>query len=88
MTLGIPDLTCKELVEIVTDYLEDRMSAEDRVRFELHIGYCVPCRNYLRQMREVVAAAGRVTEEALVPEVRGELLEAFRGWKKGPGGGS
>lgn len=88
MTRSIPDLACRELVEIVTDYLEDRMSAEDRTRFELHLAVCDPCRTYLAQMREVVAAAGKVSEEALAPKARDELLRAFRGWKVGKPGGS
>lgn len=88
MTRGVPDLTCRELVELVTDYLEDRLSADDRTRFELHLTYCDWCRTYLRQMRQVLAAAGRLTEDSMEPEAREALLDAFRGWKRGSGGGS
>ncbi len=87
MTGAVPDLTCRELVEIVTDYLEDRQSAEDRTRFELHLTYCDRCRTYLQQMRQVLATAGRLEEDAIAPEARDALLDAFRGWKKGSGGG-
>jgi anti-sigma factor RsiW len=89
MSRVVPDLTCRELVEIVTDYLEGRMSEADRVRFELHLAYCGPCRTYLAQMRQVLAAAGRLGEDSLAPEAREQLLAAVRGWKKGtPGGGT
>lgn len=88
MTRGVPDLTCRELVELVTDYLEDRLSADDRTRFELHLTYCDWCRTYLTQMRQVLAAAGRLTEDSMEPEARDALLDAFRGWKRGSGGGS
>jgi len=85
--LSIPDLTCQELVELVTDYLEAELPVEERTRFELHLTYCDWCRRYLRQMRLVRASAERVTEESLSPEARGVQLAAFRDWKKGSGGG-
>jgi anti-sigma factor RsiW len=87
MTGGVPDLTCRELVELVTEYLEERLPADDRMRFELHLTYCDWCRTYVQQMRQVLATAGRLEEDAIAPEVRDALLDAFRGWKKGSGGG-
>jgi anti-sigma factor RsiW len=87
MTGTVPDLTCRELVELVTDYLENRLSADDRTRFELHLTYCDWCRTYLQQMRQVLATAGRLEEESIAPEARDALLDAFRGWNKGSGGG-
>jgi anti-sigma factor RsiW len=86
MTLQVPDLACQELVELVTDYLEERLATGDRVRFELHLTLCDGCRTYLRQMRRVRATAGRLDEASLAPETRDALLEAFRGWKRGAGG--
>jgi anti-sigma factor RsiW len=88
MTRSTPDLACQELVELVTDYLEGALSAEDRTRFELHLTYCDWCRTYLRQMRQVLANAGRITEESLSPEGRDALLEVFRDWNRGGGGRS
>lgn len=88
MTRLVPDLTCRELVELVTDYLEGRLPAEDRVRFELHLTYCLPCRTYLQQMRQVLASAGTLSAESIAPSARDELLRVFRDWKKGSGGGS
>jgi predicted anti-sigma-YlaC factor YlaD len=86
MRPSVPDLTCRELVELVTDHLEGRLSAEDRTRFELHLTYCRWCRTYLQQMRQVLVTAGKLEEEAIAPEARDALLHAFRGWKKGYGG--
>jgi anti-sigma factor RsiW len=80
------DLSCRELVELVTDYLEERLPAGDRTRLELHLVTCGDCRAYLRQMRQVLAATGRLREESLAPEARDALLRAFRGWKAGRGG--
>ncbi|HET7825986.1 MAG TPA: zf-HC2 domain-containing protein [Anaeromyxobacter sp.] len=86
MTLSVPDLSCKELVELVTDYLEEKLSIDDRMRFEMHLTYCDSCRTYLRQMRQVVESARGVTEESIEPDARDALLAAFRGWKRGDGG--
>jgi anti-sigma factor RsiW len=80
------DLSCQELVELVTDYLERRMSVDERSRFEMHLCYCAPCRTYLAQVRATVGAAGRVGEETLPADARDALLAAFRGWRRGPGG--
>lgn len=86
MTVAVPDLSCRELVELVTEYLEQALPPDDRTRFELHLGYCDSCRSYLRQMRQVLETAGELTEESIEPEARRSLLEAFRDWKRGPGG--
>jgi anti-sigma factor RsiW len=80
------DLSCRELVELVTEYLEHRMPVEERSRFEIHLTYCQACRTYLAQIRETIAAAGRVTEESLPAASRDALLAAFRGWKRDPEG--
>jgi anti-sigma factor RsiW len=74
-------LTCQELVELVTDYLEGSLSRTDRRRFKGHIRGCPHCTEYLEQIRETIEAAGRLTEDALAPEARAELLRAFRDWK-------
>lgn len=87
MTGSTPDLACQELVELVTDYLEEALTLEERTRFELHLNYCDSCRTYVRQMRQVLASAGRLEEASVSPEARAALLAAFRDWRKGPGGG-
>ncbi len=72
------ELTCKELVEIVTDYLEDRLSTQDRVRFEQHLGICEGCSAYLEQMRQTIQIVGALREDCLSPGSRERLLDAFR----------
>ena len=83
MSAAIPsDLTCKELVELVTDFLEDRLPIAERTRFELHVCSCTGCRTYLAQMRGLLRATGRLAEADLPPIARGELLRAFRAWRQ------
>ena len=79
---NLPEMPCRELVEVVTDYLEDRLSAMDRARFEAHLSQCEVCRMYLEQFRQTIRALGRLPEESLSPEARAALLDAFRGWSK------
>ena len=76
------ELTCKELVEVVTDYLEGRMPPERRLLFEEHLAFCSWCVTYVEQMRETVRAAGTLREEDLDPELRDSLLRVFRDWKE------
>ena len=75
------ELTCRELVELVTDYLEDMLPQVERMRFEEHLTTCAGCRNYLVQMRRTIDTLGRLTEDDLAPVARDELLQLFRNWK-------
>jgi len=77
MTAG---LTCRGLVELVTDYLEDALDHVARRRFEAHLGECDGCVAYVEQMRTTVQVLGELPEESLSPDVRDRLLDAFRGW--------
>ncbi len=81
MTIG-DDLTCQDLVEIITDYLEGALPPAERERFESHLRGCTGCRNYLGQMRLTIALAGRLAPEDLSPGVQSDLLTAFRTWKR------
>jgi anti-sigma factor RsiW len=74
-------LTCREMVELMNDYLEDALSPEDRARFEAHLSGCDPCTRYLAQIRETIEVTGRLTEEAVPTATRDELLRAFRDWR-------
>ncbi|HJR88882.1 MAG TPA: zf-HC2 domain-containing protein [Aeromicrobium sp.] len=77
-----PEMPCQELVELISDYLEDRLSPVDRTRFEAHLADCEACRTYLEQFRQTIRALGRLPEESLSPEARTALLDAFRGWSR------
>jgi anti-sigma factor RsiW len=75
-------MTCQELVELVTDYLECVLPPAVRQAFEAHIATCPGCEDYLAQIRQTIVLTGRLTEDALVPDMRDRLLEAFRSWKQ------
>jgi len=73
-------LTCHEVVNIITDYLEDSLSPGDRRRVEEHLAICDGCTAYLEQMRETIRLAGILTEEQIPEDQKRRLLEAFRTW--------
>jgi hypothetical protein len=78
--MSIRELTCKELVEVITDYLEDRLPADRRLSFEEHVAFCSWCQTYLDQMRETIRVTGTLREEDLSPRTRDTLLDVFRDW--------
>ena len=75
------ELTCRELVELVTDYVEGALSEEDQARFEEHLSGCEGCSQYVRQMRETIQLTGTLAEEQLEPRQRDRLREAFLSWR-------
>jgi anti-sigma factor RsiW len=81
-----PQMLCKELVEVITEYLEGTLPTEDRVRFDAHLADCDGCQAYLDQMRETISALGRLPPESLSPEAERKLLVAFRGWRESASG--
>ncbi len=83
--MSVPsEMACKELVELVTEYLEGTLSRVDRQRFEDHLKDCSYCATYLEQMRHTICTLGRLTEEDLSEDAKQDLLRIFRDWKKEP----
>jgi len=80
-------LSCRELVELVTDYLEDALSPEDRRRFEQHVGMCEDCTVYVEQMRMTLELTGAIAPESISPQAEADLRAAFRDWHARSGGG-
>lgn len=75
-------MTCKELTELVTEYLEGEMRFMERLSFRMHIAMCRSCRTYVRQLKQTVEVLGGLPDDFEIPdEVRDELLEVFRDWK-------
>ncbi|HEV8621674.1 MAG TPA: zf-HC2 domain-containing protein [Actinomycetota bacterium] len=79
---GTEALTCRELVELVTEYLEATLWPEDRARFDEHIAECGDCTAHLDQMRRTLGLVGRLTEGSVSPQAREALLGTFRDWRE------
>jgi hypothetical protein len=76
-------VTCQEIVELVTDYLEHALPAGEATLFEQHINFCDGCEWYVDQMRTTVAAVSRIEDDDVPPQTRKRLLTAFRDWNRG-----
>ena len=78
------ELSCQEMIEVVTGYLEDVLPPGERQRFEHHLSYCAGCGTYVDQMRETIRQTGVVRhEESLPPALRERIVAQFRTWKRG-----
>ncbi len=75
-------LSCREVTELVTDFVEGRLSWWDRLRFQLHLGMCRHCREYLRQMKTTQRLLGSLPPQPPPPEIEAELLRRFQDWKR------
>ena len=74
-------MKCREVVELMTDYIEGTLSPADRVRFEAHIADCDGCRAYLEQLRSTKNVAARLADEEIPEPLQAQLLHAFRNWR-------
>jgi anti-sigma factor RsiW len=75
-------LSCQELVELVTDYLEGALEPGELARFEAHIARCGGCTAYLQQFRQVIRVTGTLQSEDLTRKAEEELLALFRSWRE------
>ena len=73
-----PSMTCRELVRLITDYLEGGLSRGDRRRFERHLRGCDGCTTYVEQMRETVRIVGSLRKQDLPPPVMDAVVDAYR----------
>ena len=74
-------LSCQEVVELVTEYLDESLSAEDASLFEQHLNFCEGCVWYVEQLRSTVESVGEIREEDISPEAKERLMGAFRNWR-------
>ena len=81
MTIGLAHLNCRELVELVTAYLEGDLSSGERKRFDAHLSACDGCTMYVEQMRRTIELTGTLRLDDVSREAEETLLRAFRDWK-------
>jgi len=81
VSVSVEQLSCQELVELVTNYLEGALPQDERASFEHHIEGCAGCHEYVRQMRQTIELTGRLTPADVGPEAEQKFLTVFRDWK-------
>jgi anti-sigma factor RsiW len=82
LRLARRDYHCQQVVELITDYLEDALSGPERRRLERHLAACPHCTEYLAQIEATIAVAGRVTAGDITGQMRADLLEVYRRWRQ------
>ena len=82
------ELTCREIVELVTNYVEGALPLADRLRFERHLVYCPGCVYYLDQIQTTLQLVGGLREDDCPPKVQETFLRAFREWHAAEEGAS
>ena len=75
-------LSCQELVELVTEYLEGALDERDLRAFEGHLAMCDGCTEYVEQLRTTIRLVGSLTPNDLTQDAEAALLQAFRDWKR------
>jgi anti-sigma factor RsiW len=80
--IDVEGLSCQELVELVTDYLEGALDERDRRAFERHLEHCDGCTEYVEQLRTTIRLTGTLTLDDLSTDPESALLQAFRDWRR------
>jgi anti-sigma factor (TIGR02949 family) len=75
-------MSCSDVVELVTEYLERSLPGEETALFEQHLNFCEGCVCYVDQIRATVETVGRLEPEEVPPDMRERLLTAFRDWRR------
>jgi anti-sigma factor RsiW len=73
-------ISCKEVVELITAYLDDALPADTAERVQRHLEHCDPCVRYVEQLRATTRAAAQIELEAH-PD-RDALLAAFQNFTR------
>jgi anti-sigma factor RsiW len=84
VSADVEHLTCREFVEVLTNYLEDALDPAERVEIERHIVICRGCSNYVEQMRSTIDVLGRMAagdSDAVAGAQTEKLLGMFREWQ-------
>lgn len=75
---AVSEMTCQELVELVTDLIEGQLAEAKRLEAEAHLGECEGCEAYLEQIRQTIAGLRALAESDDFPRTREQALAAFR----------
>ena len=77
-----PHISCQEVVELVTDYLEAALPSNEAALLEQHLNFCEGCVWYVDQTRTTIGTVGQIGTSDLTDETRTRLLAVFRDWKR------
>lgn len=75
------EITCRQAVGLVTDYLDGTLHGADRRRFETHLFECGHCSEHVKQIALTVAVTRRIRVADIDPAARADLLVLYRRWR-------
>jgi anti-sigma factor RsiW len=75
------EMACRELVELLTEYIDGALPELDRIRLEAHLAECDGCTAYLDQIRTTIRLTGMLTQDRIPDDARLALLGVFRAWR-------
>jgi anti-sigma factor RsiW len=74
-------ITCAELVELTTDYLESALPPAERCRVDRHLAACDGCSTYFNQLRTTIRLTSTLGRHDIEP-TRVQMLTAFRRYQR------
>jgi anti-sigma factor RsiW len=75
-------MTCRELVELLIDFVSDELPAEHRQRVEQHLRRCPPCVAYLDSYQVTIRLTKQLPCEPLPPELEARLRAVLQDLRK------
>ena len=75
------DIVCRELLELISGYLDGALPPETAAAIEAHLAGCDGCTLVLEEFRRTIAITGMLREEQITPAQRELLLRTFRDWR-------
>lgn len=79
-------LTCQEVLDFLSDYVEGRLPAGEHARMDEHLAVCPPCVDYLKSFEATLAACRSLRASdvaAQLPEMPEELVQAILAARQG-----
>jgi anti-sigma factor RsiW len=73
-------MTCRELIEFLSDYLDGELPPDVRAKFDEHLAACGQCRRYLSQYRTAGDLSKLAKDDpAALPPLPADLVKAIVG---------
>jgi uncharacterized protein (DUF2267 family) len=70
--------TCKQITDLVFDYLNDKLSPNVKRDFEQHLQICLDCVNFLNTYKKTVSVTRSIRPKEIPPRVRKNILNFLR----------
>jgi len=78
----LDEMCCRDVIDLITEYLDDVMKGLDRARFDAHLASCPGCTTYLDQLRQTTTWLGQLSEASMPILAQDAFLRSFRDWKR------